>query len=57
MGRNPKCLFQIYKQTKPRTLFIPILGGRERVAVTQGKRWLEPKVWRFQMEAKDALTI
>lgn len=38
VGRNPKCLFQTYKQMKPRTFFIPILGGRERVAVTQGKR-------------------
>lgn len=42
MGRNPKCLLQTYKQMKPRTLFIPILGGRERVAVTQGKRLRAP---------------
>ena len=39
MGRKPKCLFlfQIYKQMKPRTLLIPLLGERERVAVAQGQ--------------------
>lgn len=60
VGRKPKCqcLFQIYKQTKPRTLFIPLLGERERVAVSQGQvRQLGPQERGFQMEAKDAFTF